>query len=103
MKIPLAMLRWKRPTRIIIDSVDLSLYIALAEVRGRECLLLDDAGRPLKARSLADMKRALAGITYAPWVLRQRSAYDEMVGHAHAATDNALEVPVSHQRAQDGD
>lgn len=64
-------------------------------MRGQECLLLDAGGRPLKARSLAAMQRQLAGIHYAPWVLRQRSAYDEMVGHGHARADNLMEVPLA--------
>ena len=43
------------------------------------------------------MKRVLKGIADCELVLRQRSAYDEMVGHSHSATENTLEVSMGQE------
>lgn len=95
MKISLAELRRLAPTRVIIESVDLSLYIAHAFVDGEQCLIVDASGKVLKTRNLLDMKAHLAALKTAELVLRQRSAYDEMVGQSWDTADNTLELPVS--------
>ena len=93
MKIPLRKLRKRRVDRLLIESVDLSLYIAHAEIDGRRHLIADADGRPLRTPNLLAMKEQLAGIDAKDRVLLQRSAYDEMVGHS-AAGDNAMELPL---------
>jgi hypothetical protein len=84
--------------RCIIESVDLSLYIAFAEIDGIEHLVADNDGRILKRHNLLEMKRVLKGIADCELVLRQRSAYDEMVGHSHSATENTLEVSMGQEQ-----
>jgi hypothetical protein len=79
----------------VIESVELSLYLALAELDGEEVLIADSRGALLKRHSLGAMKQALAPLSIQRLVLRQRSAYDEMVGHSHAPADNTLEVELS--------
>lgn len=92
MKRSLSSLRRRPIERLVIESVDLSLYIAHAEVDGRSYLLTDDSGAILKTHNLLAMKERLAGLEAVERVLRQRSAYDEMVGSTVAAGDNTLEV-----------
>ena len=95
MKITLDDLCKREVEQLVIESVDLSLYIALAVVDGATCLVVDNKGRSLKTRNLLNMKRLLAGIRAETWLLRQRSAYDEMIGHSAQASDNVLEVPMT--------
>lgn len=81
--------------KLVIESVDLSLYIVRALVGEDEQLVTDAQGRTLKTRNLLEMKQLLAGLDPAQLVLRQRSAYDEMVGQPRWDCDNALEVDLS--------
>ena len=81
--------------RLVIRSVDLSLYIAVAEMAGDDCLITNNDGSTLKTRNLLEMKQALAGLPFDELVLRQESAYDEMVGQPDREGSNALEVGLS--------
>lgn len=95
MKIAVNALRGCRVQKLVIESVDLSLYIAQAVVDGEVRLVVDDAGKPLRERNLLEMKRHFQGIKVDHCVLRQCSAYDEMIGHRWPATDNTLEIPMT--------
>jgi len=94
MKRTLRSLRGTRVDRVVIESVDLSLYIAHAEVGGRRYLIADRDGSPLKTQNLLAMKTALAGLDAAQRVLCQRSPYDEMVGQGFEPADNSMEIPL---------
>ena len=72
-------------TEVIIESVDLSLYIAHARIAGQEYVIADRQGKVFKTRNLLEMQRMLRRVVSCDFFLRQRSAYDEMVGHAHQA------------------
>lgn len=87
--------RYDAIEKVVIESVDLSLYIARVLVRDEEYLLADATGGTLKTRNLLDMKEQLAGLPISEMALVQRSAYDEMVGHASEPVDNAMEVSLS--------
>ena len=94
MKITLRELR-KRESQVehfVVESVDLSLYIAHARIDGVERVVAEDAKKILKRRNILEMKRVLQSITSCEILLRQRSAYDEMVGHNHPASANTLEI-----------
>ena len=82
---------------VIIESVDLSLYIAHARIAGQEYVIADRQGKVLKTRSLLEMQRMLRRAVTCELFLRQRSAYDEMVGHAHQAVDNIMELPLGRE------
>jgi hypothetical protein len=84
-------------TRVVIESVDLSLYIAHASVGGEERVIADRQGKALKTRNLLEMQRALRKQTDCEFFLRQRSAYDEMVGHSYPAADNCMELPLGRE------
>ena len=81
--------------RLVIRSVDLSLYIAVAEVAGEDCLITNNDGSTLKTLNLLEMKQAVAGLSFGELVLRQESPYDEMVGQPGREGSNALEVGLS--------
>lgn len=82
-------------SKVTIESVDLSLYIAHAAVNGKVYLLADADGGVLKTRNLLAMKEQLLGLAINELVLQQRSAYDEMVGHTSPPVDNAMEVSLA--------
>jgi Family of unknown function (DUF6482) len=81
--------------KVIIESVDLSIYIARAVIDDQEYLISDVDGSVLKTRNLMTMKEQLHGLPILEMVLLQRSAYDEMVGHSAEPVDNAMEVRLS--------
>ena len=81
--------------RVVIHSIDCSLYIARATVDGVEKVVTDSSGATLKTRNLLDMKQHLADIAVGELLLEQRSAYDEMVGQPVRETDNTLRVSLS--------
>ena len=84
-------------TKVIIESVDLSLYIAHACIAGQEHVIADRQGKVLKTRNLLEMQRMLRRAVTCEFFLRQRSAYDEMVGHVHQAADNIMELPLGRE------
>jgi hypothetical protein len=43
------------------------------------------------------MQRMLRKAVTCEFFLRQRSAYDEMVGHSHQATDNSMELSLGRE------
>ena len=79
---------------VVIESVDLSLYIAHASIADQEHVVADRTGKVLKTRNLLDMQRTLRKAVTCEFYLRQRSAYDEMVGHSHGAVDNSMRLPL---------
>ena len=84
-------------TDVVIESVDLSLYIAHARLNGEERLIADRNGKVLKTRNLLEMQRTIRKAVTCELFLRQRSAYDEMVGHNYQATDNVMELPLGRE------
>ena len=84
--------------RFIIESVDLSLYIAFVQIDGVEHLIADNTGKPLKTTNLLSMQRQIKQFGQVESVLRQRSAYDEMVGRpSQVAADNTMEISLGSQ------
>ena len=81
--------------KLIVHSIDLSLYQASAIIEGEEHYITDERGVLLKSRSLVDFQKQLAGIAATVTVLRHTSAYDEMVGGSEKGESNALEVPLT--------
>ena len=92
MKIYLKDLKRQQIDRFIVESVDLSLYIAHASIGGEEHVIAEDSRGLLKRHNLLEMKRVLKAVADCEIFLRQRSAYDEMVGHSHPASANTLEI-----------
>ena len=97
MKIALSELGRAELTDVVIESVDLSLYIAHARLGEEERLIADRNGKVLKTRNLLEMQRTIRKAVTCELFLRQRSAYDEMVGHSHQAADNVMELPLGRE------
>ncbi|MEH6516041.1 MAG: DUF6482 family protein [Halioglobus sp.] len=96
MKISIRELKSQRCVeRVIIQSVDLSLYIAFAVSGDTELLITDSDGSSLKTRNLLKMRELLSPLNIESLVLRQESPYDEMVGQSADKIDNSLEVSLS--------
>lgn len=97
MKIALSELGSAELTDVVIESVDLSLYIAHARFGQEERLIADRNGKVLKTRNLLEMQRTIRKAVACELFLRQRSAYDEMVGHSYQAADNVMELPLGRE------
>ena len=96
MKITLQQLRASASVeRVVILSIDCSLYIARATVAGVERLVTDSSGATLKTRNILDMKQQLADVPFGELLLQQQSAYDEMVGQPVREGANTLQVSLS--------
>ena len=80
--------------KLVLHSVDLSLYQASAIIDGEEQYITDDKGALLRSRSLLDLQKLLREVSANQSVLRHTSAYDEMIGGAEKPDTNALEVPL---------
>lgn len=83
------------PARAVIRSLDQALYQVTLVVDGRERLLTEDNGRVFRRHSLLEVREALQALPLDSAVLRQDSAYDEMIGQPGREGDNTLEVPLS--------
>ncbi|MFD2176257.1 DUF6482 family protein [Veronia pacifica] len=81
--------------KVVFHSLDLSLYQVSAVVGGQELLVTDDDGKPLRDHSLHGLQKHFKAVRAESHVLRQQSAYDEMVGHNHSAADNTMEIPIA--------
>jgi hypothetical protein len=93
MKISLRELHRRQPVpRLVIHSLDQALYSLTAELDGRSVLVTESDGRPLRRHSLTAMRAALELLNIDELVLRQESAYDEMVGQPLREGSNAMEI-----------
>ncbi|MCL2917295.1 DUF6482 family protein [Shewanella litorisediminis] len=77
-----------------IHSLDMSLYQLSVEIDGDEFYVTDDDDRMLRSLNLCQMQALLENLPVRATVLRQESAYDEMVGQAVRHGDNAMEIPL---------
>lgn len=78
--------------KVIILSLDLSLYQVSILVDGEEHTVVNSDRRPLRAHNKLELQSIFERFQVGEMVLRQRSCYDEMVGHSHSDCDNTLEV-----------
>lgn len=93
---------------LILHSLDRGLYQASVRVSALsqtepqeqelselEHLVLDQQGMPLRARSLLDMHRPFERLKFKRTILRQDSAYDEMVSHPERHGANRMEIELN--------
>ncbi len=90
-------LRHQRQLQLVLESFEGCIYQAYLKRDIGEQLIWADPHTPLKARSLTDLRERLQGLDIASLQLRQRSAYDEMVGQPPKG-DNTLLIPLSLQQ-----
>ena len=84
--------------KVIVHSLDMSLYQVSAVVKGVEHLVTDDAGRPLRARSSLEMQTMFESFDIHELVLRHESCYDEMINQPPRDGSNVIEVPLGRNR-----
>lgn len=79
----------------VIHSLDGSIYQVTVTAGDTDRLLVDDAGKPLRWRSLSAARDALRHMPVTGLALHQLSAYDEMIGHPPRVEPNLLVIPLS--------
>lgn len=84
-----------RSVSAIVHSVDQALYQVTLRIDGAEHLLVENNGKTFRRHSLNEVREALSVLPIEAAILRQTSAFDEMIGQPLRAGDNALEVPLS--------
>lgn len=84
--------------KVTVHSLDMSLYQVSVWIDNIEFYVKDSNGQLLRANSPVEIQKRLDGIEYLQMVLRQESAYDEMVGQPVRGSSNALEVPFGRNR-----
>lgn len=83
------------PTKFIVYSIDGSIYQVFAQTLAGEALLLGDDGQILRWRNLQSVRDFLRQLSVSEVILRQNSAYDEMIGQPVSELPNTLELPLS--------
>ena len=84
-----------QPAAAVIHSLEQALYQVTVVIGGEEHLLVENDGKTFRRHNLQQVREALQAMPVASLVLRQQSAYDEMIGQPLRETSNALEVPLS--------
>ncbi|MAD88712.1 MAG: hypothetical protein CMK64_03335 [Pseudoalteromonas sp.] len=79
--------------KLIYHSLDLALYNVSAVIDGQEYMITNERGERLKSHNFVALQKQLKNVKAKKQVMRQLSAYDEMVGGPEKA-DNLLEVPL---------
>lgn len=87
--------RETRPVTAVVHSLDQALYQVTLKIGEEEYLFSENDGRTFRRHSLNEVRDALRAFTLERVVLRQTSAYDEMIGQPPGEGSNALEVPLS--------
>ncbi|TMX33437.1 hypothetical protein DA096_10070 [Vibrio rotiferianus] len=78
--------------KLVIHSLDLALYQVSVLVDGEEHFVTDDKGKFLRAHSILELQKQRRNLKANKQMLRQHSAYDEMVGQPSSIGTNELEV-----------
>tara|TARA_S200000501_G_scaffold196410_1_gene184889 strand:- start:7883 stop:8359 length:477 start_codon:yes stop_codon:yes gene_type:complete len=80
--------------KVIIHSLDLSLYQASVLVDNKQLYITDNKRRFIRATSVIAMQKILSNVKTGNMVLQQNSAYDEMIGLPASSGSNSMEVPI---------
>ena len=80
--------------KVIIHSLDLSLYQASVLVDNKQLYITDNKRRFIRATSVTAMQKILSNVKTGNMVLQQNSAYDEMIGLPASYGSNSMEVPI---------
>lgn len=80
--------------KIVIHALDYMLYQVLIEIDSQEHLLYNDDGSPYRCHGTVDIQELFSAYRFSQVILRQSSAYDEMIGQPIRQEANTLEVPL---------
>ena len=81
--------------KLVYHSLDQSLYQVSVIIEGEESYISDDNGKLLRSHNLNELQKKMRKIKAKKTVLRQDSAYDEMIGGTIKISANTLEVPLA--------
>lgn len=79
--------------KIVVHSLDQMLYQVSVILGGQEYYVVDKKSKLIRSHNILSIQALFDGLNYKNMVLRQQSAYDEMVGQPPKG-DNTLEVPL---------
>ena len=79
---------------MVYHSLDLSLYQVSVLIDGENYYVTDDKDRFLRASNLVELQKIMSTKSKES-VLRQSSAYDEMIGLSSDHGSNTMEIPIS--------
>ena len=82
---------------VTIHSLELAVYQVTVTLQGEQHLLVDKKGKPIRRRSLQQVREILQVLPVGNITLRHESAYDEMIGQPARESSNALEIKLSHE------
>ena len=80
--------------KLIYHSLDCALYQVSVMTPDGEQMVTDGKGKLLRSHSLITLQAMFDDFPVAEQVLRQQSAYDEMVNQPVRSGSNQLEVPL---------
>ena len=87
--------RLGQPAAVVIHSLEQALYQITVTIDDSTYLLVENNGTTFRSHRLQRAREALQTMPVASIVLRQQSAYDEMVGQPVKQQDNSLEVSLA--------
>ncbi|KAA1190080.1 hypothetical protein F0M18_13525 [Pseudohalioglobus sediminis] len=87
--------RLEQPVPVVIHSLEQALYQVTITIDDSTYLLAENNGKTFRCHSLQRAREALQTMPVASIVLRQLSAYDEMIGQPVRDQGNTLEIPLS--------
>ncbi|MDK2597680.1 DUF6482 family protein [Pseudoalteromonas obscura] len=79
--------------KFIINSLDQALYQLSVCLGDSEYIVVDAQGKGIKAHNPLALQKLVQHLPYQKMMLRQQSAYDEMIGQPVRQSSNLLEVP----------
>ena len=84
--------------KLIFHSLDCALYQVSVVTSDGEQMVTDSKGRLLRSLNLISLQAMFNDFPVQQQVLRQQSAYDEMVNQPLRSGSNQLEVPLGNNR-----
>lgn len=84
--------RYQQIPKLIVHSLDQSLYSASVQIDNVEFNVLQNNGKLLTARSILGIQKSCRKLNIGSQVLRHESPYDEMIGGPEKTASNRLEV-----------
>ncbi len=85
-----------RIDKLIVHTFESNVYSASVIIDGEEYAICKDNGDYLIARSVIEIQNLCAPLRISTQVLRQESAYDEMIGGPEKAEGNRMEVSLGY-------
>ncbi len=86
---------WKAELPVIVHSIDMVGYQATVVIDGEERLIVGGDSKPLRKKSLMDMREALKAMPISSLTLSHQSAYDEMINQPQRQQPNTMQVSLA--------